>query len=163
MTQQPVDSRQSRDQGASSYSSQQQQQQQLSTSMPLFPPTNRQQQHLHSTTAPQQSASSPWQSKRMQPQDNHSQQQQQQQQVHQPKRPASSSGTADRTEASQHSGVQRMPLDVLLAPLLPSADETKLLDRLSQLRVALDEQHRLAASWEQQVRLPGVDLTCAVC
>lgn len=43
------------------------------------------------------------------------------------------------------------PMDVLLAPLLPSADEGKVLERLSQLRQALDEQRRLAAGWELQV------------
>lgn len=44
-----------------------------------------------------------------------------------------------------------LPVDVLLAPLLPSADEAKLVDRLSQLRHALDEHRQLAAGWEQQV------------
>jgi hypothetical protein len=44
-----------------------------------------------------------------------------------------------------------LPVDVLLSPLLPSADEAKLVDRLSQLRHALDEHVRLAAGWEQQV------------
>jgi hypothetical protein len=157
MAQQPVDSRQSRDQGVSSYTSQQQQQQQqqLSSSMPLFPPADRQQQYLHSTTVPQlspqqQRASSAWHSSKHMQQN---EQQHQQLQHQQSSRPASSSGTADRAIAGGQQGdVQRVPLDVLLSPLLPSADETKLLDRLSQLRVALDEQHRLAASWEQQVR-----------
>jgi hypothetical protein len=111
--------------------------------MPLFPPADRQQQqqHLHSN--------SPVPSRHQQQQDNLQQQQQLQQQ--QRSRPASSSGTVDGTAGQQQGDVQRVPLDVLLSPLLPSADETKLLDRLSQLRVALDEQHRLAASWEQQV------------
>lgn len=45
-----------------------------------------------------------------------------------------------------------LPLHVLLSPLLPSADEAKLVDRLSQLRDALDEHVRLAAGWQQQVR-----------
>jgi hypothetical protein len=44
-----------------------------------------------------------------------------------------------------------LPIDVLLSPLLPSADEAKLVDRLSQLRHALDEHVRLAGGWEQQV------------
>jgi hypothetical protein len=110
--------------------------------MPLFPTADRQQQqqHLHSNSSVPSY---------QQLQDNHQQQRQLQQQ--QPSRPASSSGTADRTAGQQQGDVQRVPLDVLLSPLLPSADESKLLDRLSQLRVALDEQHRLAASWEQQV------------
>lgn len=46
---------------------------------------------------------------------------------------------------------QRAPLEVLLAPLLPSADESKVLDRLSQTRVALDEQLRLVKALQQQV------------
>lgn len=50
-------------------------------------------------------------------------------------------------------GPSAAPLDVLLAPLLPSADEGKVLERLSQLRQALEEQHRLAAGWEHQVCL----------
>jgi hypothetical protein len=45
-----------------------------------------------------------------------------------------------------------VPLEVVLAPLLPSADEAKLADRLSQLRGHLEQQQRLAAFWEQQVR-----------
>jgi hypothetical protein len=48
-----------------------------------------------------------------------------------------------------------LPLDVLLSPLLPSADEAKLLDRLSQLRAALQEQAHQAAGWQQQVRRGG--------
>lgn len=60
-------------------------------------------------------------------------------------------------QGSQGGGAQSaqqqalLPVDVLLSPLLPSADEAKLVDRLSQLRHALDEHVRLAAGWEQQV------------
>lgn len=43
-------------------------------------------------------------------------------------------------------------LDVLLAPMLPGADESKVLERLSQLRTALEEQLVAASQWEQQVR-----------
>lgn len=148
MVQHPADCRQSRDQSASSYTSQQQQQQQLSSSMPLFPPADRQQQclQLHPQQQQQhQHASSSWETKHVQLQDQQHQQQQ-------PYRPASTSGADDRAAPPQQGGVQRVPKDVLLSPLLPSADESKLLERLSQLRVALDEQQRLAASWEQQVK-----------
>jgi hypothetical protein len=64
--------------------------------------------------------------------------------------------THDHTEASQGQPAPQqalLPVDVLLSPLLPSADEQKLVDRLSQLRHALEEHVRLAAGWEQQVRL----------
>lgn len=48
-----------------------------------------------------------------------------------------------------------LPIEVLLSPLLPSADEAKLVDRLSQLRHAVDEHVRLAGGWEQQVCVVG--------
>jgi hypothetical protein len=56
---------------------------------------------------------------------------------------------SSHSQSVQQQGL--LPLDVLLSPLLPSADEAKLVDRLSQLRHALDEHVRLAAGWEQQV------------
>ena len=51
--------------------------------------------------------------------------------------------------------VPAMPaaLELLLSPLLPSADEAKVLERLSALRAALEEQFALAAHWQQQVRI----------
>jgi hypothetical protein len=62
-------------------------------------------------------------------------------------------GSPAHSSHSQPSAQQQglLPLDVLLSPLLPSADEAKLIDRLSQLRHALDEHVRLATGWEQQV------------
>lgn len=68
----------------------------------------------------------------------------------------------DPTEASQCQPVPQqalLPVDVLLSPLLPSADEQKLVDRLSQLRHALDEHVRLAAGWEQQVGCAWLSLS----
>lgn len=65
-------------------------------------------------------------------------------------------GVRDSTETAQGQPIQQqalLPVEVLLSPLLPSADESKLVDRLSQLRHALDEHVRLAAGWEQQVGL----------
>lgn len=71
----------------------------------------------------------------------------------------SSSGHRRSLQESPSAEMQQMqlqqqallPIDVLLSPLLPSADEAKLVDRLSQLRHALDEHVRLAGGWEQQV------------
>lgn len=65
-----------------------------------------------------------------------------------------SSAEGSPAQSSHSQSVQQqglLPLDVLLSPLLPSADEAKLVDRLSQLRAALDEHVRLATGWEQQV------------
>lgn len=45
----------------------------------------------------------------------------------------------------------RPPLEVLLAPLPPSADEVKVLARLSQLRMALQEEHSGKADLQQKV------------
>lgn len=74
-----------------------------------------------------------------------------------PQQQQHSTADASPAQGSQAGGAQSaqqqalLPVDVLLSPLLPSADEAKLVDRLSQLRHALDEHVRLAAGWEQQV------------
>jgi len=49
------------------------------------------------------------------------------------------------------SGTSGCPIDVLLAPLLPGADEPKVLERLSVLRTALEAQLAVANHWEHQV------------
>lgn len=54
-------------------------------------------------------------------------------------------------------------IDVLLAPLLPSADQHKVLERLSQLRQALEEQRRLTVGWEQQVCSPYCSFYSSTC
>eukprot|EP00775_Hariotina_reticulata_P005810 gene5810-6051_t len=58
----------------------------------------------------------------------------------------------------QDQGQPAVPLELVLGPLLPSADEAKLTERLSQLRAHLDEQRHLAAFWEQQAAALQQDL-----
>lgn len=72
-------------------------------------------------------------------------------QIVQQSTPDQSPAHSSQSQSAQQQAL--LPLDVLLSPLLPSADEAKLVDRLSQLRHALDEHVRLAAGWEQQVGL----------
>lgn len=145
-----------------------QQQQQLSASMPSLPVPPRQQQpargtwsgmpqqltSLQTTNMHQQPSSQQHQGVRQQqsPQaQNLRRQQQQQDTASSPSAAAAGGDVAAQSSAASPDSKQRVPIDVLLAPLLPSANDSKLLDRLTQLRVALDEQRRLAASWEQQV------------
>jgi hypothetical protein len=43
------------------------------------------------------------------------------------------------------------PVEVLLGPLIPSADEAKLMERVSQLRLVLEQQLTAGQAAQQQV------------
>jgi hypothetical protein len=78
-----------------------------------------------------------------------------QQQLAEPAHAAAHAAHAPTSSSGATSGGMGgvVPLDVLLAPLLPGADEAKVLARASALRAALEEQIAAAGHWEQQVRV----------
>ncbi len=47
---------------------------------------------------------------------------------------------------------KQLPLEVLLGPMIPSAEVDKLHERLSQLRVVLERYHKWVHALHQQVR-----------
>jgi hypothetical protein len=49
---------------------------------------------------------------------------------------------------------KQLPLEVLLGPMIPSAEVDKLHERLSQLRIVLERYHRWVHALHQQVRCP---------
>lgn len=75
--------------------------------------------------------------------------------------PAALQDGAGASGAGQPMEQPLLPVDILLSPLLPSADESRLVDRLSQLRYALDQHMRLAAGWEQQVGGQDAVMQCS--